>query len=459
MGMQQSENLGEQPKKREQWGSRFGFVLASVGGAIGLGNVWKFPYTVGKYGGAAFLVVYLIALFFIATPLLMSEFAIGRMTQLNYAGAIKKLFPGKKMYLFGVLGVIVLIIVLSFYFGVAGWTIAYFFKSILGSYAGAGPDEIGMQFGMFLNNPKELFFWQFLMVAITAFIVNRGIQKGIEKVSKVLLPALFAMIVILVIKSVTLTGASAGLEFYLKPDFSVLNAEAILAAVGQAFFTLGVGAGNLVIYGSYLDRKKTIGSSAVMVSVGDTLAAVLMGFLIFPAIFAFGVAPTAGPPLVFITLPIIFAQMKFGMVFASLFFLALFFACLTSTICILEAVVGYAVDEWGWNRKKTVIRTSIFIFILGLFQMMSFGPWADVKLFGRTIFENSDYLVTNILLPIGGLFLIILSGYIIKSNVMLDEINAGEGLKINKYYTITIKYIAPVAVIIVFLNLLGIIRL
>ncbi len=451
-----SQNVSED---REQWGSRLGFILASVGGAIGLGNVWKFPYTVGKYGGGAFLIVYLVALFLIGIPILITEFAIGRKTKLNYTGALKKLLPGKKYYMFGVIGVLVLVIVLSFYFGVAGWTLAYFVKSVTGSYAGASPGDIGAQFGKFLNSPFELFFWQFMMVALTAVIVVKGIKGGIEKVSKVLLPLLFIMIVGLVVKSVTLPGASAGLDFYLNPDFSALTPEAILSAIGQAFFTLGVGAGNLVIYGSYLDKKNTIGSNSVMVSLGDTLAAVLMGFIIFPAVFAFSIEPSLGPPLVFITLPSIFSQMNFGMFFASVFFLALFFACLTSTICILEAIVGYVVDEWKWERKNAVIKVSGFIFTLGLFQMMSFGPWAGFKIFGKTIFEFSDFLVTNILLPGGGLFIVILAGYILKTEDLIKEINIGSGFKVDKYYKITVKYIAPILVTIVYLQLLGIIKL
>jgi NSS family neurotransmitter:Na+ symporter len=444
---------------REQWGSRLGFILASVGGAIGLGNVWKFPYTVGKYGGAAFLVVYLIALFVIGVPILITEFAIGRKTKLNYTGALKELLPGKKWYLFGIVGVLVLVIVLSFYFGVAGWTLAYFFKSLSGAYAGASPAQVGGQFGAFLNSPMELFFWQFAMVLLTGMIVIKGVKGGIEKVSKILLPLLFLMIIGLGIKSITLNGASAGLDFYLNPDFSKLTSEGVLSAIGQAFFTLGVGAGNLVIYGSYLDRKNTIGGSTVMVSLGDTLAAILMGFIIFPAVFAFNIEPAMGPPLAFITLPTIFSQMKFGMIFATVFFLALFFACLTSTICLLEAVVGYVVDEWKWERRMAVLKISIFIFVLGLFQMMSFGPWADFKIFGRTIFEFSDFLVTNILLPGGGLFIAILAGYILNTSDLVKEINIGKGIKIDKYYTITVKYVAPLLIGIVYLQLLGIIKI
>ncbi len=445
--------------EREQWSSSFGFIVASMGAAIGLGAVWKFPYTVGQYGGAAFLIVFLIVLFLIATPILLIEFAIGRKTKLNYTGALKVLFPRKKWYLMGIIGLIVLTIVLSFYLGISGWSIAYLFKSISGSYSGAAPGDIATNFEVFLNNPLEILFWQLIMVLATGFVVIKGIKDGIEKACKILIPLLLIMVIALAIKAITLPGAQAGLDFYLKPDFTAITPEAILAAIGLAFFTLGVGAGNLVIYGSYLDNKRTIASSTFIIVIGDILVALLMGFIIFPSAFAYGIEPSAGPPLVFITLPIIFAQMQFGMIFASIFYLLLFFACLTSTIAILEAIVGYFVDEWEWSRKKTVIISLTTIYILGIFQMLSFGPWKNVTMFGMTFFEISDYLVTNILLPGGGLALLIFAGWMWKPKMLLDEINIGGGIKINKFFIITVKYIAPIALTIVYLQLLGVIKL
>lgn len=444
--------------EREQWSSSLGFILASIGGAVGLGAVWKFPYTVGQYGGAAFFIVFLIVLLLIATPILMIEFGIGRKTKLNYTGALKVLFPQKKWYLFGIVGLIVLIIVLSFYMGVSGWTVAYLFKSLLGSYSADLPDQIAMDFGSFLNSPLELLFWMFVMAALTGIVVYKGIQQGIEKVCKILMPLLFIMIIILSIRAITLPGAQSGLEFYLKPDFSALSLEGILAAIGLAFFTLGVGAGNLVIYGSYLDNRRTIASNTFIIVIADAFIAVLMGFIIFPSVFAYGIEPTAGPPLVFITLPIIFAQMKFGMLFAVIFYLLLIFACLTSTIAILEAIVGYFVDEWKWSRLKTILITLTGIYVIGVFQMLSFGPWADFTIFGKTIFEFSDYLVSNILLPGGGLALLLFAGWMLKPKILLHEINIGNGLKVNKFYTITVRYIAPIALAIVYLQLLGIIK-
>lgn len=442
------------PGEREQFGSRIAFVLASMGGAIGLGNVWKFPYMVGRYGGAAFIVVYLIALFFIGAPILMTEFAIGRKTGTSYTSALKILRPGTKWHYVGIIGVIALVLTLGFYGGIAGWTLAYLLKSLTGTFTGMSPDQVGGVFGTFISDPFQVILWLAIMLIITTFVVIRGVKGGIEKVCNVLLPVLFVMIVFLAIRSVLLPGAEAGLEFYLKPDFSIINGEVIVAAVGQAFFTLGVGCGNLVVYGSYLDKKKTIGSSTIMVGVGDTLAAVLFGFIIFPACAAYGIEGSMGPPLVFITLPTIFAQMPGGSIFSTLFFLLLSFACLTSTICIMEAIVGYVVDEWKVERKKATIGVALVVFAVGILMMLSFGVLSGVSIFGRSIFDfTNDVLVSAILLPLGGLLMVLLVGWVLKPQSMLEEINIGEGAKFNKYYTITIKYVAPVAIVAVFIQL------
>lgn len=448
----------EQPA-REQFGSRLGFVLASMGGAIGLGSVWKFPYIVGRYGGAAFIIMYLLALVLIAIPILLIEFALGRKTGKSYTSALKELCPGKKYYMMGILGTISLTLTLSFYMGIAGWTIAYILKSVTGSYTGASAETLGAMFGAFTSNPVQVVLWLTIMLAITSFVVMRGVQGGIEKVCNVLLPVLFIMIIVLAVQAVLLPGASEGLKFYLVPDFTSLDGEAIMNAIGLSFFTLGVGAGNLCVYGSYLDKKQTISSSTIMVAFGTTIAAILFGFIVFPASFAFDIEVGMGPPLVFITLPTIFAQMKMGMLFGTLFFILLFFACLTSTICIMEAIVGYAVDEWKFNRKKATWVVTFVVWVLGVIMMFSFGPLADVLIFGKTIFDfTNDILVSAILLPLGGLFLLLLGGWILKPKTLLDEINTGKGMKINHYFTITVKYIAPVAVVLMFLQLIGVIK-
>ena len=448
-----------QTPDREQFGSRIAFVLASMGGAIGLGNIWKFPYLVGQHGGAAFIVVYLLALLLVATPVLMTEFAIGRKTGTSYTTALKKLLPGKKWYLLGIIGVIALTLTLSFYGGIAGWTVAYLTKSITGSYSGMGADEIGAMFGSFSADPFQMVFWLGVMLLITTVIVLRGVKGGIEKVCNILLPIMFVFIIFLAIRAIMLPGADAGLAFYLIPDFSNLNAETVMAAIGQAFFSLGVGCGNLVIYGSYLDRKKTIGSSTIMVALGDTSAAILFGLIIFPSAFAFNIEAGMGPPLVFITLPAIFAQMPFGMAIGAVFFIMLFFACLTSTICIMEAIVGFLVDELKIARKKATWIVAGVVFVIGSVMMMSFGPLADVLVFGKTIFDFfNDTVVSAILLPLGALLMVLLVGWILKPKTILDEMNLGDGLKVNRYYTITIRYIAPIAIILMFLQLIGVIK-
>ena len=254
--------------QREQFGSRIAFVLASMGGAIGLGNVWKFPYMVGKYGGAAFIVVYLITLLFIGAPILMTEFAIGRKTGNSYTRALKILRPRTKWHYVGIIGVIALVLTLGFYGGIAGWTVAYLFKSIAGTFTGMSADQVGGVFGTFITDPVQVTLWLAVMIGITTFVVMKGVNGGIEKVCNILLPVLFIMIVALAIRSVMLPGSGAGVEFYLKPDFSLITGEVVVAAVSQAFFTLGVGCGNLVVYGSYLDKSKTIGSSTLMVAIG-----------------------------------------------------------------------------------------------------------------------------------------------------------------------------------------------
>lgn len=435
---------------RPQWATRLGFILASVGGAIGLGNVWRFPYVTGQYGGASFLLLFFAALLLVALPLLIVEFGLGRATRRNYTGALKQLLPDSSWYLVGIMGVVAMVLILSFYFGISGWTLAYLFKSVSGSYASLPTEGLKAEFQHFLNSPLELLFWQSVIVLITGSIVARGVNNGIESAAKFLLPLLFLMIVGLVVRSVTLPGASAGIEFYLKPDWSKLTPDAVLAAFGQAFFTLGVGVGNLAIYGSYLNRQRTIASNAGVVAGGDTLAAFLMGLLIFPAAMAFGINPeVAGPPLVFLTLPAVFMNMEYGLALASLFYLCLFCACLTTTICILEGIIGYTIDEWGWSRVKSVTLVCLLISCLGVPQMLSFGPWSDKLLFNRTVFELVDFLVSSIILPLGGLVMSLLAGWILKDK-LIQEINSGTGVRVGKGLLICLRFIAPLAIVLIF---------
>ena len=445
-------------ESREGFASNMGFILASMGGAIGLGNIWMFPYRTGRYGGAAFIVVYLIVLVLIGIPVLMTEFAIGRKTQSSYTTALKKLLPDTKWYLLGRVGVINLIITLSFYGVVAGWVTAYIFKSVTGAYKGLSAEQIGMQFGQFISSPITV-FWFAIILAITAYIVVKGIEKGIEKVSNILLPVLFIMIIFLGIRAMMLPGAGAGVEFYLKPDFSLINGESIMAAISQVFFSLGVGCGNLVVYGSYLDKKNTLTKNTLLVGIGDTAAAILFGFIIFPAAFAYGIQPDAGPPLIFITLPTVFSQMTFGLAFGTLFFALVFMACITSTICILEGVVGYGMDELKWTRQKSTIIFTVIIFVLGTILAASYGPLSNILIMGKNLFDfSNEILVSTIILPLGGLLMMILVGWVLKPKTLLDEINTGSGIKVNKYYVLTTRYIASIALTVMFLQSMGILK-
>lgn len=447
------------PPAREQWGSRLGFLLAAVGSAVGLGNVWRFPYITGKYGGAAFLVVYLFAVVFMAVPLMMTEFAIGRHAQRNATGALKMIKPGTNWWLLGMSSVTIGVLVLSFYASVAGWTLAYFLRSIAGSYAGLSPDQVGAAFGGFLNRSWEVIFWQVVVMIATIYVVGRGIAGGIEKCCKFMMPSLIIVALILMIRSVTLPGAGAGLSFYLKPDFSKLTAAGILAAFGQCFFSLNVGAGQCVIYGSYLSKKESIAGNSLWIAAGDTLVAFLAGLIVFPAVFAFGLSPAEGPPLTFITLPNVFNHMPAGMFFGALFYLLLFLAAFTSTIALLEITVGYVIDEWKWPRLKAAIAAGTFIFLLGIPSSLSFGPWGGIKiLLGRNFFELVDFLVSNILLPVGAILYAVFASWIWGQAAALEEINSGTGMKVGSWWTVCNKYIVPIVVGIMLLTGLGIIK-
>ena len=326
--------------KRENFSGKLGIIAAAAGSAIGLGNIWKFPYITGVYGGSAFILVYLFCIALIGIPVMLSEFIVGRNAQKNAVGSFKKIAPGTPWFFTGFIGVIAAYVILSFYGIVAGWTLQYVFLAITNQFSGLTPDQIGGNFGAFISKPGLPIFWQVIFMAVTASVVIGGVKKGIERFSKILMPILLVIIIILVFRSVTLKGASKGLEFLLKPDFSKLTVPAILSALGHAFFSLSLGMGTMITYGSYIKKDENLGQTAIQVTIADTLIALLAGFAIFPAVFAFGIEPSAGPGLVFVTLPNVFNQMPFGAFFALLFFVLLAVAALTSSISILECVVA-----------------------------------------------------------------------------------------------------------------------
>ncbi|EAR08977.1 sodium-dependent transporter [Reinekea blandensis] len=446
---------------RDGFSSRLGIIAAAAGSAIGLGNIWKFPYITGEYGGAAFILVYLICIALIGLPIMLSEFIIGRKAQKNAIGAFKDEAPGTQWALTGVLGLTTAFIILSFYSVVAGWTLHYVGLSVTGSFKTAATADLGGQFGAFIANPWLPIFWQAVFMALTVAVVFGGVKNGIERYSKILMPLLLVILVILAVRSMTLEGASEGIRFLFQPDFSKLNIDAVLAAMGHAFFSLSLGMGTMITYGSYIGKQENLGSTALQVSVADTVIALIAGLAIFPAVFAFSIEPSSGPGLVFITLPNVFSQMAFGSFFAVLFFALLAVAALTSAISILEVVVAYLDEEFGWSRKKSTLIVAISITIVGAILSQGNGAWGGLKLpfllggewKSMNIF---DWFVTlsDQLLPIGGFFIAIFVGWKLGDKAVLDELSNGGRLKIGyfKVLKVVLRFIAPLAIAFVFLS-------
>lgn len=446
----------EPEQKREQWGSQLGFILASAGAAVGLGNVWKFPYLTGKNGGAAFVVVYLIIVILIGASMLVADFVIGRYGKANAVDAYKKI--SSKFAWMGYLGIFCAVLVLSYYAVIGGWIIYYMFNSFT-TLAHIAPDQAGGFFGNFIGNPTLPLIPQFLFMLFTVYIVMKGIKDGIEKWNKIMMPALLVMLIVLVFRSITLDGAMAGVEFYLKPDFSKITMATIVAACGQVFFSLNVGTTGMVVYGSYLGDDANIPKNTLPVILTDTAVALLAGLIIIPAAFAFGVEPGAGPSLVFITVPGLFSQIPFGGFFSFIFFTLLLFASITSSVSILEIVVPFLIEKFKFERTKSCIGVGIACFILGIPVSLGFGIWSDVTIFGKTFFDLFDYFASNISYPLIALFSAIMVGWVWSKKNAMEQVSSN-GLytsKINELWFLTVKYICPVVLTIICLSSLGII--
>ena len=445
--------MTESNHKRGLWATRMGFILAASGSAVGLGNVWKFPYIVGQNGGGAFVLVYLICIAVVGLPIMLSEFTIGRKTSLNPVGAFQQLKPGTPWVGIGFMGVLAGFLILSFYGVVGGWTIAYVVKALTHSLDQfTNPADAGKFFGGFIANTGEVMFYHALFMGLTIAIVIKGVHGGIERACDILMPTLVVMLVILMIRALTLDGAMEGLKFYLYPDFSKLSGQSVLLAMGQAFFSLSLGMGAMITYGSYLPAKENLTSATLYVVLFDTLIALMMGLVIFPAVFAMGLEPTEGPGLVFSVLPAVFTGMPFGWVVSIIFFTLLAIAALTSAISLLEVVVAYFIDQKGWGRKKAVLTMGLVIFVIGIPSGLSFGLLADTQLFGMTFFDHVDNISSNYLLPIGGMLTAIFIGWVWGTKEAHKEIERHETtFHWAGYWEFVVRYIAPVAVAIVFL--------
>ncbi|SDR38338.1 sodium-dependent transporter [Pseudovibrio sp. Tun.PSC04-5.I4] len=433
--------------KREQWGSRFGFIMAAAGSAVGLGNIWKFPYLAGTEGGGAFLAVYLLIMATIGVGLIMAEIAIGRAAKLNPVGAFRAL-GGKLWMPTGILGVVTSFLILSFYSVVGGWTIAYLVKSVVGSIHVNEPELLAGQFTELVSGIGEPILYHGAFMVLTIGIVLLGVAKGIERAVKVLMPLLFVLLMVLVVRSVTLPGAWEGIEFFLVPDWSQVDGPMIRTALGQAFFSLSLGMGAMITYGSYLDRGADIPNAAYWVVFLAAMVAVLGGLLVLPAVFAFGMDPAAGPGLTFITLPAVFGEMIGGYFFQILFFAMLLIAALTSSISLLAIPVAYFAEEFRVSRKWSAIIVGFLIFLLGIPCSLAMGIWGDVKFFGMNIFDLMAYGVDAYTLPLGGILTALFAGWIVLEKVGQELTNEGTlqfGLMTS--FTWIMRIVAPMAVL------------
>lgn len=459
--------MDAQKGQRETFGSRLGILAAAAGSAIGLGNIWKFPYITGENGGAAFILVYLLCIAIIGLPVMLSEFLIGRRAQKAAVGAFKDLKPNTPWFLTGWMGLLAAFFILSFYGVVAGWTLNYVFFSITNKLAGATPEVIGNTFGAFITNPVQPLIWQLIFMIATAGILFGGVKDGIEKYSKILMPMLLGIILILVVRAVTLPGSGEGVKFLLSPDFSKLSVEGVLIALGHAFFSLSLGMGTMITYGSYIGKKENLGKMALQVTIADTLIALFAGLAIFPAVFAFNIDPAAGPGLVFVTLPNVFNQMPGGYFFGIIFFILLAVAALTSSISILEVIVTYFVEELKMKRNMAIVVGFVSTTLLGVLCSLSMSPdsvvssWSFPTLAGmKNVFDTMDWWSANMFLPLGGLLISLFAGWIMKEKDIVDEISSGGQYSVPwaKIYIWVSRTIAPIMIFIVFLYSLGVIK-
>jgi NSS family neurotransmitter:Na+ symporter len=446
--------------KRDSFGSRLGVIAAAAGSAVGLGNIWRFPYILGENGGGAFLIIYLVIVFSIGIPVMMSELVIGRRSQRNPVGAFKTLAPRKPWFLVGTMGIVAAFMILAFYTAVAGWTLEYIYQTLIGGFVGKSSAELSSMFESFRSESLRPALWFSVFMLATSGIVLGGVRRGIEKSTKIMMPLLFVLLIAMCIKALTLPGAAEGVEFLFRPDFSKITGNTVLMALGQAFFSLSIGMGTLITYGSYIPKDNKLGSTAVQVSMVDLLVAVLAGIAIFPAVFAFGISPSSGEALTFIVLPGIFQQMTGGMIFSFAFFVLLAIAALTSTISVLEVIVAYFSEQLNLSRRTAIIIATASMFILGIASSLSWGVMSGVKLFGLNIFDLFNYTTANILLPLGGLLIVAFLGWFFKGRETKDELSNGGTLRLRYYslYRFAIRFLAPIAIALVFLNGLGLLK-
>ena len=447
--------------KREKFGSRLGFILISAGCAIGLGNVWRFPYITGQYGGAAFVLIYLFFLLILGLPIMVIEFSVGRAGQSSIALAFNKLEPaGTKWHWYKYFGMAGNYLLMMFYTTIGGWMILYLIKMASGQFAGLNVSEVEMVFDEMKAQPVTMTVFMILVVALCFGICCMGLQKGVEKITKGMMLLLLVLMIILAVRSITLEGAGAGLEFYLFPDFGKVKEngimEVVFAAMGQSFFTLSLGIGAIAIFGSYIDRSRSLTGEAVCVTILDTCVALIAGLIIFPASFAFGVNPDSGPNLIFITLPNIFNSMAGGRIWGSIFFLCMFFSVASTIIAVFENIISFAMDLTGCSRKKAVLVNFIVILVLSMPCVLGYNVLSGVSPLGegKTILDFEDFIVSNNLLPLGSLVYVIFctSRYGWGWKQFLAEADSGVGLKFPKWARAYVSFVLPLIVLFIFVQ-------
>lgn len=448
-------------KERVTFGSKLGVILATVGCAVGLGSIWRFPYMVGANGGGAFLFFFILFTVILGLPIMITEFFIGRHTRSNAAGSFKKLAPGTKWPLIGYNGVIAAFLILGFYSVVSGWTLEYIWQALSGSLSDKNAADFTADFKGFSTSVFRPIMWTIVFIGLTHYIIAAGVEKGIERASKIMMPSLFIILLLLCVRSLTLPGAKEGLAFFFKPDLEKVTSSVILSAMGQTFFSLSIGMGCLITYSSYFSKDTNLQGTAFQVTVINTLVAILAGILVFPAVFSFDIEPTAGPELVFITLPNIFAQLPFGNAWSFIFFILLALAALTSTISLHEVATAYVHEEYNLTRKEAAWIVSFGVAILGIISSLSFGVLKEYTIGGLIFFDALDYLTAKIMMPLGGMLICIFVGLRIDNKILKSELT-NEGtitFYFFRSYAFFIKYIAPVAIALIFLNELGLMNI
>ena len=443
---------------RAQFVTKMGVIAATVGSAVGLGNIWRFPYEAGQHGGGAFLIVYLLCVFLLGIPVMIAEFVIGRSTHSNALTALQKLKPGSSLSKVSYIGIVASLMILSFYSVVAGWIMEYLFQAVTGGLSGHTSEEYATLFSTFTVNPWRSVMWTLTFLLANFMVLRRGIEKGIERISNIMMPVLFVMLLVFCVNSLFMPQAKKGLDFLFNPDFSQITPKVMLGALGQAFFSLSLGLTCLLTYASYFSDKTPLVRSATVVALLDTLVAILSGIIIFPAVFSFDMEPAAGPKLVFQILPEIFQQLPGGYLWSVAFFLLLFFASITSTISMSEISITYFVEAHKMSRSRATWLNTVIAMTFGALCALSFGVLSDFKVFGMTLFELFDYVSSNIMLPIGGVMLSVFVGWIVDKKVVKEQLTdfGARKIKLMRPIRFCIRYVAPLCISLIFLYGLGV---